>query len=32
MRKRILSTPDRKKFDAKKKDAGADFNQEISNY
>ena len=32
MRKRILSTQDRKKFDAKKKDAGADFNQEISNY
>ena len=32
MRKRILSTPDRKKFDAKKKDACADFNQEISNY
>ncbi len=29
MRKRILSTPERKKFDAKKKDAGAELSAEI---
>ena len=29
MRKRILSTPERKKFDAKKKDAGAELTAEI---
>jgi GTP-binding protein len=29
MRKRILSTPDRKKFDAKKKDAGSELSSEL---
>ena len=29
MRKRILSTPDRKKFDAKKKDAGSELSAEL---
>ncbi len=32
MRKRILSTPDRKKFDAKKKDAGSELSAELNNY